>query len=660
MTHPILKYTCKLIASIVGVLVISGLVHSAEYIIDSAVMDTNGGNTLDGNDTLTITESGSISPPTDTNGVMTTGTFNTVSNFGSINTIGTNAEGIFSTGNNDTVTNSGDIITMDDESEGILSEGNDTTIINNGSISTMGFESYGIRANSAGPSVTNNGSITTAGVDAEGIYSDEENTIITNNGTISTSGNNSDAILMTSGDNSIINNNGLIYSAQDDGITLDDGGDDIIINNRGRIISTHEEGIQINTGVNNSVINNSGSISGGQYAIFGGTGNTTLNLLPHSQLLGAIDMGDDGGDIDTVNIYGGSVSANLTIDNAEAINLIDAAGVVNGNNVITVDPTFVSTYGAALRDLTSSVHHTISQRMTRPQPIKPVKVATTMLSPGILYREQEPLAWGQVFGGKRERNANETALAYDHDLVGIVFGYENNWRTRRAGVIGGIAQSDTESKIDAFNIDTKSYFLGGYGYFHAGKLDITASLLGGYNNYDNDRIVIDNLNGIEIANSDFSGYFLSPSLNMGSAIPVKEHIEFRPSARVTYSKGWLDDYSESGSTASNLSIDKHTVSTWLGRLQLAAAYALNSNREIELRVGAASHNTDNESIDASLSGNGFRFLTVGNESMSGGFAGASFRMATRENINLLADLEYGDFGGDEDYLFGRINLVYHF
>ncbi len=46
--------------------------------------------------------------------------------------------------------------------------------------------------------------------------------------------------------------------------------------------------------------------------------------------------------------------------------------------------------------------------------------------------------------------------------------------------------------------------------------------------------------------------------------------------------------------------------------------------------------------------------------MSGGFAGASFRMATRENINLLADLEYGNFGGDEDYLFGRLNLVYHF
>ena len=349
-----------------------------------------------------------------------------------------------------------------------------------------------------------------------------------------------------------------------------------------------------------------------------------------------------------MNIFGAAASSTLTILNANAINFLGgAAGVQVGNVVTVVDPTGQSVNGAVLSSLTSGLHGVINQRMAHNKELKPVQLATTRLAPGMLFQERAPQVWGEVFAAHRSRDAEGQVLEYDHDYYGFIGGYERDYNKARIGFLAGFAQSEVETDITSIETDTDSFFAGGYGHFNLGSVNLTTTLIGGYEDHDNDRLVVDNLAGFEVAKADYDSFFLSPSLTLSAAYDLGNNIELRPSASIIYSVAWFDSYTETGTTSSNLSVDSRTVQAITGRLQLAAAQTFGEHAEFEARAGATTRHTDDDDIDASLAGTSFRYAAASDDSVYGGYVGANLRVAVQDRMNLLVDFEYGRASGDE-------------
>jgi hypothetical protein len=601
-------------------------------------IDANGSN-------ATISNQGSISGTAYT--ISATGSNATISNQGSIIT---GSYGISATGSNATISNQGSI---SGTSYTISATGSNTTISNQGSIITG---SYGINATGSNATVSNQGSIISDGI---GIALTGMNSTLSNQGSIVGG---SYGILAA---NSSVNNQGSVSAEGVNSTGIYSYGSTFTLNNQGSISAEGTNSKGINSSSADATINNSGSISAsgpGSFAIYSpsfATSDTTLNLLPGSQIIGRIDLGNnDGPNKDTANVYGGSVSANLTFENTENINLF-GTGVVSDNNVVTVDTTGESTRGVALSSMTSSIHSVIGQRMAQTTPLKPVQVAALTLSPGMYFEEHKPAAWAQAFGGTFDRDAEGSALAYDYDHVGMNFGYEWDVNQTRVGLMGGVVLSETQTQTASFSSDANNYYVGAYGNRKMNGFHITGSLLAGYGDHENDRLVIDNLNGFEVAKSDFDSFFISPSLTIASAYTVDDRLELRPSASMSYSMAWLDGYSEQGTTNSNLTIDDRKAKALTAKVQVAAAYALTTSSEFEFRVGMNARHTNDDDTKVGIAGSQFKFANAGDESVTGGFAGASIRVVDENNLTLVADMEFGG-NSDEDYAAGSVSLEYVF
>ena len=222
---------------------------AADFVIDTPVTTTNGGNTLNGNDTLTVNAGGSIT--TSGNGINATGTGNTIVNNGSINTSGRSSEGIDARSGN-TITNNGSITTSGVSSEGIDAFSRNT-ITNNGSIRTSGNSfSEGIDV-ATGNTITNNGSITTSGNSSEGIQGVGNNNTITNNGSITTSGTGSEGIDVETG-NTVINT-GTITTSGNNSEGIDGFANSPLLANDGIIRTRGEQAHGIHARTNNTVRN---------------------------------------------------------------------------------------------------------------------------------------------------------------------------------------------------------------------------------------------------------------------------------------------------------------------------------------------------------------------------------------------------------------------
>ena len=605
----------------------------ADFTIESGITET-AEQTLTTGQTGVIKEGGVLNVSGDA--ISPTGARVTITNSGSIVA---GDDGIDSDGDSVSITNSGSITAEDD---GIYSAGDNGTIANSGTITA----DDGMTSDGENFTITNSGTIT---AEDYGIYSDGDNGTITNSGNVTSE----KVAIALLGDNATITNSGSV-TAEHGGIAFN--GDNATITNTGNITG---EFYGIYSGGNSFTINNSGSIIGGTAAVAKvDTKGITLNLLPGSQILGAIRLG--GGVNDTVNIYGGSVSATLTFVGTENINLL-GLGVKSDNVVVSVDGTAEAARSVTLSNITGAIHGQITQRTAQRAPLETAKDTSSTISPSLYFKQRKPTAWAQPFGGSFDRDAEggAGALAYDHDFVGGNLGYEWDLEKARVGLFGGMVHSQTDSKIKSFSTDTEHFYIGGYGSRQLQSFFITTSLLAGYGTHDTERLVFDNLNGKQKAKSDFDSVFISPSLTIATAYKIYSHFELRPSVNLTYSIAWLDGYSESGTTLSNLKVDDREIQAFSSKLQGAAAYILNAYSEIELRVGVNSRNTFDGDTKFSALGGQSKFANIGDENVIGGFVGARLKVANSENISLIADVQLGG-NSNEDYLMGNLSLEYSF
>ena len=630
----------------------------AGYVIFSAPSAWAASFTIDSGETVTATQTLSVDGDT---GLIISG--------GIIDTSGTNGRRAVSVAaDNVDVTNNGSI-SCKRSVDCISINGNRTnvTVINNGSITASGTQGDGVAQNNGSNFIfINNGTISTSGTAGETVINFGDNGSITNNGTLTTTG----AVqnVFTEGDGDQVTNNGIITASANNASAIVVGfnggsgiGSTITNNNTIRVTGSGSTGILM-VNASGTTINNSGLISAEQSAtaaIDGSNNSETLNLLSGSQIIGTIDL-DDG--TDTVNISGANNSSTLTLTDTEVIRLVNDNGLIVGTVATVVDPTGQSISSAVLSNTTLAIHNNVNQRLAHHKPLKPIQVATLELTSGMVFQERAPQIWGSALGAKHSRDLEGIALGYDHDYVGFTGGYEVSFYKARIGLLGGFVRSTVQTTGDAFgrlrsiDTDTNSFFVGAYSQYFLGRINLTTTLMTGYEDHDNDRAVVDNLNGFETAQADFSSFFISPSLTLSSAYVLDEYFELRPSATLAYSGGWYEDYAESGTTRSDLVIDDRDAHALTGQLQLAAAYSPYEDNELELRAGAKARYTDNDNIDVSLAGTNFQIPNASDNDVYGGYIGMNLRIAIKEKINLIADVEQGFASGNENHAAVMVRL----
>jgi hypothetical protein len=592
---------------------------------------SNAGNaTVINNGTISSTNNSAF-------GLFSQGSDVTLTNSGVISTSGTNAYAIFSTSNNALINNSGLIETTGTSTAGIFIAGNNASIYQSNHILTHGDIGYGIYTVASDTTIDNSGSIQTTGNSGVAIYSLGNNLSLTHSGNISTQGDGAHAILSTA-DNANIIVTGSVKTTGNNAIAIYSLGNSATISSSGRIAA----------------------LSSADTAILAGSNDVTLNLLTGFEVIGRIDLGDDGGDNDTVNIYLDdtfSTSKAITFENTENINLFGSAKLV-GNTVFTIDRTAESTRGLALSTMTSSIHQIINRRLSQPKPLKPVQLASLDLLPGIFLKENKPVAWAQVFGGSLDRDADANLMAFEYDHAGLNLGYEWDISKTRVGIIGGYVKTNFDTHIASFSSEADNYYIGAYTNKKLGDISLTGSVLAGYGDHSNQRLVIDNINGTITTESDFDSIFLSPGLSIASAYRIDDRLELRPSASIAYSIAWLDSYTESGPTNANLHIDDRKAKALTANITLAAAYELTAQSELEFRLGLNSRHTNDDETKASIAGSSFKFASGGDQDVTSGFAGIRLRVA-QENLSLVTDMEFGG-NNNEDYVAAQLSMEYVF
>lgn len=320
------------------------------------VQNGHAGNTLDGNDTLTITNSGEIIV-NGVDGVLASGDENTLVNSGRIDVVvdtfhgvnllgdsnyilngsqgtiivtGENGRGIEAqTGN--TIHNQGQILTFGQGGEGM--EVDDNNFINNsGLISTNGAQADGISVRNNN-FVQNDGTIITYQNNAEGIDGNTFNTVI-NNGAIITFGDIARGI--EGDDNSLIVNNGTIESYGDPGIGIYITDESFILNNGEILVET---GVGVLVGNDNELVNNGTIRSVSDVSRTQALGGTSRNTILNK---GMIET--HGPDFPAITVFDDNTVTNSGSVTALGLNS-DSFRIASHNNNITNSGKTVSANG---------------------------------------------------------------------------------------------------------------------------------------------------------------------------------------------------------------------------------------------------------------------------------------------------------------------------
>jgi len=554
---------------------------AAEYVVNTPTNVTNGdaGNIVDGDDTLTVTETGSISTIlANTDAINTTNNNNIINNAGALSTAGISAEGIVA-GNENRIINSGTISTVGDFSEGII-VGNENSIFNTGTISTTGLGSEGIQALDGNIAINNSGTISTIGNFGIGIFALDNNVII-NNGTISTTGTGAMGI-------AVVNNNPAIT-------------------NTGRILTTgiNSAGIQVFRG---NVVNNSGYVVATQaQSFFFLDAFNTLNLMAPSFIGGEIDMGENS----IVNITTGR-SQSVLWDFSTYVNVpimgfggdVPWAWNAVTEQFATLDPTALSAAPDVLGDQIGALSD------------------LTRMNGAADYNEW----WIRGFGSYSEYGAQGIFNDYtsinggiaaggsfvlgDNLSLGAMIGYQatrlnvnSAWMQSQSvegnGIVGSVSAN---TSMDAFFADF--------------------TIFGGTSANTSSRLVNDNLAalGVDYANANYNSWFIAPELRIGMDIETDGVWIITPSATARYSIQQVAAYVETGSNA-NATIGARSVQVFEGNVELAATREI-GNGFATIRGGVQyRQNAGGPGADITLLGQALA-MPVDTSAMLAGYIGA--------------------------------------
>ena len=611
-----------------------------------------------------ITNNGRITTNNNaSNGILATGNDAEITNNGMIETRGTASAGIRSTGGDAVIVlgEDGMIITRSDPmsdtssgAHGIRSSGEDAEITINGRITTLGdrghgvgsIDQFGSNPDNATITVGATGMISTEGDEAHGISSEGEDANITNEGAITTTGTDAHGISATgTGD---ITTNGTITTSGDGAHGISSAGTGAITIN-GRVAVSGE----------------------GSFVVRGGDDtNQMLTLSVDAETQGEFNLGESEGDNDVANVWLDTttvIAPTVTIGGAETINLMGAdpgARIFqlpqlrssSGDNVAFVEPTGATATRIALGAMTDQIQRQVFRRLD----VAPSSDADSVKTRG---------SWVTLFGNRSERDEDDLALAWEHSLYGLSGGYDVSLDGgQRVGLFGGVGQDMLETSEVTSIVDSATHaFVGVYGRQSTGGLSLDGSVVFGYALHDSERLVQDYLSGFEVADGDYDSAYISPSVALGWTQDLGEGVEFRPSVQASYTYGYYGDYTESGTTNSNINFDSRSLRVLDGRLELALAQSFSDSLgEIEVRGGATFTQYSDDGVSARLSARlgdeapSTSYAAPGDNSISRGYTGVGLNYKIADRINLRGDIEYAGTSSDEGSVSGYLSMDWRF
>ncbi|WP_378947646.1 autotransporter domain-containing protein [Mesorhizobium sp. ANAO-SY3R2] len=562
-------------------------------------------------DTLSIEAGGAVS----TNGgaVVMDAANQTLTNRGTIDTDGTSAYGVHSTAINAEVANFSGIITYADCAYGIYSVADYFAIINNGTISTRGNAgSYGIYVEYADhAAITNNGLIDTIGDTANGITLWGSHARITNNGTLTTSGANAIGIYawhdFAENSQNVLTNTGTIRTTGTGSQAIYANATGMTVINSGRVASRHAE------------------------AFYMGQADQMLTLLAGSVIEGGIRF-DQAGSA-TLNI-GRGLDARLTLDGIpDTIDTNGQAYVLDGN-VLTVVSSEANRAGGTAAAVTSdAVASALRSHISRSRQgqsgggAAPLGYAPTPAAPD--FPEFAPSddfsMWTSAYGAVSSPRGGKAGVRTGQG--GGLFGFDARLSEERlVGLFGGlghgVVRADNGSKVE-----TTTLVGGGYGSFGFGPgfVDVNAAIGATFNK--SNRKIVNNVvaGGLETADGDYGGIFISPSVTVGLDHDLGT-ARLTPSISLLYAGIYQNGYTETGSTA-NLTLESQTthVFTARGEIELGTLKLdeMAGGWSGSVRLGAEGTLTDGSATSASLLGSALN-LAGSTSTEARGFVGMDF------------------------------------
>ncbi|MGB0843369.1 MAG: autotransporter domain-containing protein [Alphaproteobacteria bacterium] len=525
---------------------ISGQVFAADFIVDTASTSPNDGNLVDGNDSLTITTTGSITTTTpNTFAVLATNGANTLNNQGSITTFGDSAYGIYAIGDNNTVSNSGSITTSGNISYGIWVRGNHNTSGNSGNIKTSGQDAHGILALGDNNTSSNSGNITTSGNQAHGIWTYGINNNTSNVGNITTSGTVSRGLYVR-GDNNTSSNSGSITTSGTGALGMYAFGNDNTFNVSGLVISGLSDAVRFRNGIN------------------------TLNLAAPAYIGGAFDLGAGA----TLTLTSGPSHSVLwhfdpahlaagqpTLSGPVPWFVSVGTGPGGTDQYATYDPSSLAGQTDALGDMTSLISDATGQA------------------------ECGSGVWVSAFGGRVEHAGNDRTLGRNIDQSGAAMGCSlQQSPTLRVGFKAGLIQSDTSAAsrfTKSLTADAKGAFVGVSGSGQAnlgplGEVGLNFQVNAARLSHKQDRFVNNNLSttgGLTLghggAESEFDSWFVAPEISMTRDLTAISGWNLSTDSSLRYSLQSIDEISET-STDVAAKISKRRVSVLETQSELQA------------------------------------------------------------------------------------------
>ncbi len=399
-------------------------------------------------------------------------------------------------------------------------------------------------------------------------------------------------------------------------------------------ITGQNNGITIgNRSGNNApaTITNSGSIGAlnGVAIDFRGEANDTLNLLSGAEFNGTVDFGtnnDSGNDFDTL-IIGPGVNAEIEFaDNSGSDSdaesapeeIIGGATIVSlnddGTSIAIVDPTTAGAQGTSTNDVSKSIFKAITRNFGGADTAQVTRLGffpDTTATP-------EKRAWGSFFGGRSTFDGNASLASYENRHGGFIAGIEHgSIDTGGAiGFFGGYAQNNLEIAGGTTETDTNSLFGGVYLKKGLGVFDVNAALTFGVSDSKSQRTV-----GGSTALGDFSGYFISPAVEVSTPISALKSLPLIASLGVNYTGVFLDGYTETG-TGAPLTVgdnDQHFLGV---RAELTAPFKFVNDDgaaiSFDVRTGVDSEfNIGSGDVSASVSNTPFTISAQGDDKVSG-------------------------------------------
>ena len=598
-----------------------------DFVIDTPVTTTNGGNALGNTDTLTVTSTGRIDTSNSGVDFTSNGNIVTIQSGGVISTNGAAANGINGLGSNfATILNDGTIQTLGPLSSAIVLAGTNAVVTNNGTLEAINGNA-GIAVLGDFSVITNNGDISTNTANSVGIsvVSGGSGTIV-NNGTITVSGGNNQAIYTDFIAQQITNNGTLMVSGPGGNGIFSDG-PHAEINNSGTIRVTGVGGNGIHASHSQNTITNSGKViseRGNAFLLkFGGQ----LNLLSPSFLGGVINTSGNPG-----------LTVNIATEKSHSVlwHFTPAEIIGGAPNISGTMPWFYNT--------------TSGQFATYDPTVLAASADQFALLSGLVSDLNSPLKqreglWIEAFGGFSERDGDSQTFDRTLGLGGAAVG--GSLSLEEAIMIGGSIGYAASSMNTSGGYKTSwdnrgdGIFANLNGQYDFGPLQLGLGLSGGYTSHSGKRFVNDNLaltNGLTIGESrvksEFGSWWVSPEATISGKIELKEDVILTPSARVRYGLEIFDSHTEKGGNA-NATIGRRQVDLGEVKLELAATKIF-GNHSATLRGGYVGQTTFGDiKNNVSLFGQK-KSLSVSGFERHEGYLGADLQFAVNEKTHIQA------------------------